>query len=328
MSERLNQDGLILSDHYTETMDGVVLPYLKERENDLQVQGFEGKPLFCSAYRADQARGTVVIVHGFTENAFKYAEIIFSLLQNGYSVVAYDQRGHGRSWRDNAVSSDLSLTHVSDFSQYVLDLEAVCKTALRSCPKPWMIFAHSMGGAVAGLFLSEHPEWFSRAVLCAPMIAPNVGTSHRNAVRALCGASHLLGQGKKRIFVSKPYNGPEDFDTSCATGRERFDWYDRIKQQQPMFQNNGPTYGWTLEAIRVTRRLLAGGIPEKISCPVRLYAAEQDSSVMPEEQQAFIARVKNGVRTQVPGSRHEIYRSDDRVLFPWWHEVLTFFSGS
>ena len=67
---------------------------------------------------------------------------------------------------------------------------------------------------------------------------------------------------------------------------------------------------------------------EKISCPVRLYSAEQDSIVMPEAQQAFIARVRNGVRTQVRGSRHEIYRSDDQVLFPWWHEILTFLSGS
>ena len=80
MSERLNPDGLILSDQYTETMNDAVLPYLKERQTDLRVEGFEGKPLFCSAFRADQARGTVVIVHGFTENAFKYAEIIFFLL--------------------------------------------------------------------------------------------------------------------------------------------------------------------------------------------------------------------------------------------------------
>ena len=53
MSERLNPDGLILSDQYTETMNDAVLPYLKERQTDLRVEGFEGKPLFCSAFRAD-----------------------------------------------------------------------------------------------------------------------------------------------------------------------------------------------------------------------------------------------------------------------------------
>ena len=302
MNERLNGDGLILSDRYEETMQGTVLPYLKERETVLTVQGAENRPLYCVTYRADEPRGTVVIVHGFTENAFKFSEVIFSLLQNGFCVVAYDQRGHGRSWRADGLKSDPSLTHVRHFTEYVRDLEAVCNTVLSSCPKPWTVFCHSMGGAVTSLFLSSHP----------------------GAVRLMCGTFCLLGQGEKRVFTSKPYAGPEDFDTSCATGRERFDWYDQVKQQHPEFQNNGPTYSWTLEAIKVTKKLLSPGVPEAIACPVRLYSAEWDFSVMPEEQKQFIARVKHGEQFPVPGSRHEIYRSGDEVLFPWWHEVLTF----
>ena len=324
MNERLNGDGLILSDRYEETMQGTVLPYLKERETVLTVQGAENRPLYCVTYRADEPRGTVVIVHGFTENAFKFSEVIFSLLQNGFCVVAYDQRGHGRSWREDRLKADPSLTHVRHFTEYVRDLEAVCDTVLPSCPKPWTVFCHSMGGAVTSLFLSAHPDVFSRAVLCAPMISPHVGGANRRAVRLMCGTFCLLGQGKKRIFTSKPYAGPEDFDTSCATGRERFDWYDKVKQQHPEFQNNGPTYSWTLEAIKVTKKLLSPGVPEAIACPVRLYSAEWDFSVMPEEQKQFIARVKHGEQFPVPGSRHEIYRSGDEVLFPWWHEVLTF----
>lgn len=324
MNDCLNGDGLILSEHYEETMRDTVLPYLKERETVLTVEGCEGKPLYCVVYPAENARGTVMIVHGFTENAYKFSELIYSLLQNGFSVAAYDQRGHGRSWRDESMKTDLSLTHVGRFSEYVRDLEAVCGTVLKALPRPWSVFAHSMGGVVTCLFLSSHPEWFSRAVLCAPMIAPNVGNINRQAVRLLCGGFRLIGQGKKRIFASKPYAGPEDFDTSCATGRERFDWYDAVKQKNPEFSNNGPTYSWTLEAIGVTKKLLAAGVPEKIACPVRMYSAEWDFSVMPEEQKQFIARVKNGTRIPVPGSRHEIYRSNDEVLFPWWHEVLTF----
>ena len=326
MNDRLNGDGLIQSDRYEESMKDVVMPYLKERETVRTVQGDQSRPIYCVSYQAQEPRGTVVIVHGFTENAFKFSEVIFSLLQNGFCVVAYDQRGHGRSWRDESLKDDLSLTHVSDFGEYVRDLEAICKTVLTACPKPWMVFSHSMGGAVTGLFLSKHPEWFSKAVLCAPMIAPNIGQLSRGAASLLCGAFRLLSQGKKRIFASKPYAGPEDFATSCATGKERFDWYDAIKQQNPEFSNNGPTYGWTLEAVNVTKKLLAPGVPEAIACPVRMYAAERDFSVMPEEQKQFIVRVKHGERIPVPGSRHEIYRSNDEVLFPWWHEVLAFLS--
>ena len=42
---------------------------------------------------------------------------------------------------------------------------------------------------------------------------------------------------------------------------------------------------------------------------------------------AFIARVRDGSRAVVEGAKHEIYRSNDGVLFPWWHEVLEFLRG-
>ena len=130
-----NPDGLVLSGHYAETMNGVVAPWLAARRTDVTVAGEGGKPLFCSRFDAERPRGTVVIVHGFTENADKYAELIHSLLRCGYSVVAYDQRGHGRSWRDPAIT-DISLTHVDRFVEYVADLKSVCDAVLKAMPRP------------------------------------------------------------------------------------------------------------------------------------------------------------------------------------------------
>ena len=324
MEHRFNEDGLVLSSGYEETMNRAVLPFLEERKQAVTVKGWENKPLSCAVYRAPQPRGTVVMVHGFTENACKFSELIYSLLQNDFCVVAYDQRGHGFSWRDEKLQSDPSLTHVSDFNEYVGDLEAVCDQTLNNMPKPYMIFSHSMGGAVTSLFLERHQDVFSRAVLCAPMIMPNLGGIPAPVTSALCRVFKLFGQGKKRVFVTKPYAGPEDFSTSCATGRERFDWYDKIKQANREYWNNGPTYGWTLESIKVNRWLLAKGAVEKIACPVLLFTADQDGSVMPEDQARFIARVKQGKKVFVKDARHEIYRSEDTVLFPWWHSILAF----
>lgn len=321
---RFNPDGLVLSGDYARTMEEAVLPRLAACRRDVVVES--GPRLFCRCYDAEKPLGTVLIVHGFTENADKFAELIYSLLQNGYSVVAYDQRGHGRSWRDPAIS-DLSLTHVDRFDDYVGDLERVVGGPLAGMPKPWFLFAHSMGGAVSSLFLERHGGVFGRVALCAPMIAPNLGGLPPAAARLLCGAETLLGRDKRRIFASKPYSGPEDFATSCATGRERFDWYDALKAHTPEFQNNGPTYGWTREAIRASRMVLEPGAVEKIDAAVRLYTAEDDNSVMPDAQIAFAARLRDGVRTLVPGSRHEIYRSGDDVLFPWWREILEFYRG-
>ncbi|MBR3502855.1 MAG: alpha/beta hydrolase [Clostridia bacterium] len=324
-SNPFNEDYLLHSDHYGQDMKDLVLPALAEKRVRTTVKGFEDRPIACYQFAAEKPKGTVMIVHGFTENAYKFSEITYSLLKSGYSVLAYDQRGHGLSWRKEGLP-DTSLTHVDDFEEYVKDMEIVCGKLLKGMPEPHFVFAHSMGGAVTGLFLERHADVFKKAVLCAPMIAPNRSGLPLGLAKAVCGVPTVLGKGMKRSFLSKPYSGPEDFATSCAAGRERFDWYDAVKQAHPEFQNNSPSYRWILEAVGVTKKLLAPGAPEKIACPVRLYTAETDFSVLPEPQEAFIRRVKQGKRVFVPGSKHEIYRSTDAVFFPWWHEILGFFS--
>lgn len=318
------ESGLVCSENYSETMDGFVLPYLKEKEQVTLLPVGGGVSVYCTLIPAGHPRGTVVIVHGFTENAYKYAEIIYSLHANGYTVLAYDHRGHGRSTRAEGLQG-LSVTHVDRFDDYVSDMKAVTGHFLPGLPKPWLVFCHSMGGAVTALFLERYPEVFSAAFMCAPMIAPNTGVP-KNVARAMAAAAVSGRKGRDYPFFMKPYSGPEDFDTSCATDRNRFDWYDRIKAATPEFQNSIPSYNWILESLRVTRRILAKGAPERISCPVLLSTADKDYSVMPKPQEKFIARVPKGRRIFVPGSRHEIFRSQNDVLFPWWDRVLAYFS--
>lgn len=324
---RFNPDGLVLSGDYLNTMEGSVLPYLAARRAEVPVKGDGDRPLYCCRYDAGSAAaGTVLIVHGFTENADKFAELIHSLLRNGYSVVAYDQRGHGRSWRDPMLG-DVSLTHVDRFEEYVRDMEIVCDRVLGDMPRPHLLFCHSMGGAVSALYMQAHPNAFDRAAMCAPMIQADFHMPLA-AAKMMCRAMALAGKGKVRIAASKPYAGPEDYDTSNATGRERFDWYDAVKAANPAFHNNGPTYGWTGQAVRATGLILAPGAVEKIETQVRLYTAALDGTVLPGPQADFAARLKHGERIVVEGAKHEIYRSNDDVLFPWWHGILAFYRGA
>ena len=325
MGEVFNSDGLVLSAAYADTMESQVVPYLKARQKDSMIPGADDKPLFCSQYTADQPQGTVLVMHGFTENAFKFSEIIYSLLVNGFNVVAYDQRGHGRSWRSEKIK-DISLVHVDHFSDYVHDMEKIVDTVVSKLPKPWLLFSHSMGGAVSGLYLENHPDTFARAAFCSPMIQANTGMS-TSVVKLLCQGAKLLGKARGRVFISKPYTEKETFNEYVATGRERFNWYENIRFNTKEYQTNGPSYCWTLESVRVTKQLLAPDEPEKIVSHVRLYTAELDNTVMPEAQKKFIDRIKNGSHVIVKGAKHEIYRSNDDVLFPWWHDVLAFLKG-
>ena len=320
---KLNEDGLVFSGEYKKTMEEIVLPWLKERRVDSTEKGFDGKPLFVSRFSADNPKGTVMILHGFTECVDKFSELIFSFLRHGWSVLMYDQRGHGRSWRDEKIK-DKSLVHVERFEDYVEDMETLCESVLSKMPKPYVLFCHSMGGAVSGMFLEKHTEPFERAAMCAPMIAPNRNGMPLHLATGIGKTARAFGKSRSRVPITKPYSGPEDFETSPASGRERFDWYDEMKASVPEFQTNGPSYGWALESFGVTEKLLAPGAVERITIPVRVYGAERDDSVLQEEQKQFAERLPNGFRTEIPGSKHEIYRSGDAVFFPWWHEVLQF----
>ena len=321
-----NEDGLVLSDEYSRAMDTRVVPFLSSHRTDLKVDRGDAS-LFVSRFVPDGTnRGTAMIVHGFTENIEKYDEIIHSLLTNGWCVLAYDQRGHGRSGRKSGIQ-DLSLTHVDRFEDYAEDMKAVVTQVLDPMPGPKVLLSHSMGGAVSVMYLETERSPFARAVFLSPMIAPNLGGAPAALVKAVCRVPVALGLGERRAFISRPYKGPEDFDTSCATGRERFIWYETLRGATAEFTNNGPSYRWSLEAINVTKKLLAPGSLEKITIPVRVFGAENDTSVIPSAQDAFVSRLKNGTLERIPGSKHEIYRSPDSVLFPWWRRVLSFLAG-
>ena len=64
---------------------------------------------------------------------------------------------------------------------------------------------------------------------------------------------------------------------------------------------------------------------ERVGIPVRVFTAQMDHTVLPQAQERFAQRLKNGRREIVQGAKHEIYRSTDDVLFPWWREILDFF---
>ncbi len=253
MSGGIAPCGLAYETDYAQTMEKTILPYNGARRNDGMFDGFDGKKLFMSLYTADDPKGTVVMVHGFTESSEKWQELIYSLLNRGYNVCAYDARGHGRSWRDERLGGDLTLTHIDRFEDYVVDLGCFREKTVRD-DLPRILFCHSMGGAAGAMYLEKYKSdcGFDKAVLNSPMIAPNRGRYPMLAAKGLCDINILLGRGCSRSINSRPYPGYEVFEDSAASGKARFDWYEKIKSSTPEFQNYCSTYKLTAEFLKVT----------------------------------------------------------------------------
>ena len=300
---------------------GEVLPYLHARREDGTLTGFDGISLRYIYYSADAPRGTVFVLHGLGENAEKYRELTYYFLCEGLSVVLYDHRGHGLSHR----VTDETVTHVEHFSQYVQDLDAAVQR-FADTPAPHYLFAHSMGGAIAALYLERGGDFFEKAVLTAPMIAPTRKGMPLWLTVAHCRHARRKGRGSERVGILRPFSKEEQFRYSQSRSLVRFETYYRFKQENDGHWNGPPTYAWTEEAYRVPRVILKKGAPERIRAEVRLYSAETDHLVAQRPQRKFIARVPRGNFVEIKGAKHEIYSSAEDVLFPYLEDVLNFFA--
>ena len=312
---------IIREQQFDKMMETVVEPGLAAMREEIDMPLSSGGTLHCEVYNRYDAKKAVVILHGYTECAEKYRELMWYFLQSGYSVFAMDHRGHGKSVRE---IEDTSITHVDRFSDYLRDLEEFMDkiVAPRAAGQKLCLYGHSMGGAVAAFALIEHPEWFSRAVLNAPMIAPVTAPLPRPLAHLMGIVLCALGKGKERAFVGKPFDPErEKFETSLITSRARFEYYQHKRNTRKELQNCSPTNSWVREGAGVTEPLLHRA--QMIRVPVMLCQAIQDTIVKLPEQERFIKKVPDGKMVKFD-TKHEIYSSHDEVLGDYVNKVIDF----
>lgn len=318
---------LIEERDYEREMAGRVEPELSALRRELAVN-VAGGALYAEAYTPAGASRAVVVLHGYTESCEKFREMIWYFLQDDFSVYCYDHRGHGRSPRAVA---DTSITHVDDFDDYLTDLERLMEEVVlpETQGMPRTLYAHSMGGAVGALALMAHPDWFDRAVLTAPMIAASTAPFPRFMGRAIAGVMCLLGRGKERAFIGKPFDAEsETFESGFSTSRARFDYYEKKRVAHERLQNCSPSYAWVRESLAVTRRLLSRRETDKIRTPLLLCQAGRDTVVCLPEQERFVRQVAGAKLARFETAKHEIYGSEDEVMRAYVPQVLSFLEGA
>ena len=101
----------------------------------------DGQSLLLRDWPLEKARGAVLIVHGLGEHSGRYDRLAEWFNQRGYSVRAYDQRGHGQSPGRRG-----ALRHGDDL---LADLAAVYTDYASAQAHVPLLLGHSMGGLVA-----------------------------------------------------------------------------------------------------------------------------------------------------------------------------------
>ncbi|MCD7921756.1 MAG: alpha/beta hydrolase [Clostridiales bacterium] len=331
---------IIREDSFSKTMTLTVEPWLKKRRTILWARRKSGQGICCERYLADAPRGVILISHGFTDSVAKYTEAIWYFLQEGYHVYIPEHCGHGHSYR---LTDDLSLVHIDNYERYLEDFLAVAHMVqkdISSHPavapragnsrgsRKISVYAHSMGGGIAAAAAARDPALFREIILSAPMIRPLTGPVPYHLAGTVTAVQCSLGKQADYVSGQHPYTGPEDFTTSAAVSRPRFDYYQAIKAAHPLFQTSAASNGWLRASMKLSRELTTYSW-KKAGLPMLMFQAEKDDFVSADAQTAFAVlrnRKSPGSTTlqKIHGTKHEIYNSSDPVLAVYWREIFDF----
>lgn len=127
----------------------------------------DGHTLSTRTWSTDKASGaTVILVHGYAEHCGRYEHVAECLVDAGATVVAYDQRGYGRS--------DGRRAYIDTFEQYLNDLGEVLDHVRGRHPDgPMFLFGHSMGGLVVLKYVLDEDPSVDGLILSSPAIEIN-----------------------------------------------------------------------------------------------------------------------------------------------------------
>ncbi|MCD8069179.1 MAG: alpha/beta hydrolase [Lachnospiraceae bacterium] len=335
-------------------MEKIILPYILPRRQEQLLFREPGKQIYCAFYTSGnsngqgqepsgQCNGIILISHGFTETADKFFEVIYYFLRHGFHVCIPEHCGHGRSYR--LTDGDLSLVHIDRWQRYADDLEFTARAAKNywKQPFPLFLYAHSMGAGVGAALAAQKPHLFQRIILSSPMIRPGTGSVPWIVAKAIVTFMCAIGKEQDYVIGQHAYDGRETFETSCATSPTRYAWYRAKTDTESLFRMSGASYGWLREAFRLNKYLMKNAW-KNISAPVLVIQAEKDTTVSKEQQEEFIRKLAAAKRAvgkhsssetvreksltrfvRIPGTKHEIYRSDDKTTAKYFKGCLNWF---
>jgi len=308
--------------NYASVMKNEVEPFLAEIRTDGYFNTFDGKRLHYEAHTVENARGNVVIVHGFTEFAEKFREMAYYFVKNGFNAFAIDNRGHGHSHR---MAGDIHTVRLNKFADYVEDLDVFAREVVKPFAPdiPMYVYCHSMGGGIVARYLQVHPEMFEKAILSAPMICAQPGAPVPLA-KVLMGATARLGLKNVSVPTMCKFNPEASYLNSSDTCKERFEYFLEKRKNNPAYQTAGPSFGWVNEALKLTNQLLDDNNCRRISAKVIVFQPEQDAKVISSYQDKFVDKLNDGRLVHIRNSKHEIFGATNDVMKVYLEKIFEF----
>jgi pimeloyl-ACP methyl ester carboxylesterase len=230
---------------------------------------------------------TVVLAHGFAIDSDEWNVIAAELVARGRRVVAFDQRGHGRTTigRDGIGSRQMAGDYAAVLAAYDVS-DAV-------------LVMHSMGGFIGVRFLVENPELAARHLRGAMLVATFAGDVNRdnpqNKMQIPLIRSGILPKLVSTDLVGKPFARTLMGDGRTDAMVESFLTMFRAQKLGPLVP--------ILEAMVQENRYPQLGA---ITLPTTILVGTKDKTTPPFHTDELHRGIAGSRLVRVPGAGHTV----------------------
>lgn len=254
-------------------------------------------------------RAIVLIAHGASEHSGRYERFARALNAAGYSAVAIDHRGQGRTSAATGVGA-LGPGGGEAVVTDLLELGALAQAEAGGAPL--VLFGHSLGALIGLGYLVAHPTTVVAGVLCGFPIDP-AGAA---VMAELLEGAVEAGMGDEPMDALSAHNEPFE------PARTPFDWLSRDEAEvdaylaDPYCGDQHPlSYAYFAGIAAVLAPAMAG--LDRIACPVYVIAGDRDPAAGMGAHPTALAEALTaaGVDTTLrlyEGARHELLNETNR----------------
>jgi pimeloyl-ACP methyl ester carboxylesterase len=174
-----------------------------------------------AGYTPTNDRPLIVLTHGYPELAFSWRKIMPALADAGYYVVAFDQRGYGRTtgWD----TSPWAETDMSQFTLTTIVRDVVALVHALGYRQVKCIVGHDFGAVTASLTALMRPDLFRSVIMMShPFKAPDP-------------LPFNIAHGNGKLPPS-----PRDIQADLANlpePRKHYKWYNSTRDAGPQWNN-------------------------------------------------------------------------------------------
>lgn len=268
------------------------------------LDGRGGVRLFYRWNPVPDAKGLVVVVHGFGEHSGRYQHVYERLGAAGLASFGFDYRGHGNATGRRAF--------VESYDEYLDDVDTAMEAAAAKAPGlPRFLVGHSQGGLIGAAY-ALRTKGLQAVALSGPALGFKVKVPAWKAV---------LGQVMSRLWPTLGI--PSGLDSKdLSHDHAVVTAYD----EDPLVQGKA-TARWYTEILAAQERVMKTAAA--LTTPILVMHGADDAICDPAVSRRFVdsLTVADKTYTPYPGLYHEIFNETSRDavlndLVAWLSERL------